>query len=229
MLKHNLKIKLIFLMALLSILVFQTETLTREIRIFPVASPAAPCTISSESSCIPTQSNREPEVFSPHIPFIAEDFMLVTLELPIDSITEFNISSDFVTIVGKGYFFEVEIKQREVLFEFEQESLFAMFVLAPTTVKILRSSSWSFVSTLGNQPKVIRVGNKLFLNKVDAINSFKTNDLNLRGKFDITTLHVDKNTHQNLFELEPNSKLEGQLIIKPALDSLSLYSDILRN
>lgn len=213
---------LLFVGAFFLLSAFQAEINAREIRVFPVPPKnSETCTIS-ETSCdllraggaLP-QDSTVVRAFSPQVEFLIEDSLMISVELPISSILKFTISDGIVTIVGDGTFIEVD--QKDVQFGFAEDALVVQLRLESTNVTVLRGSITILTDRAGNPMDVgqVEVGGTYLIQELDIIRSFKTDHLNLRGKFEMILFENNQSDGVNLFDLIPNSVLNGQLIAKP--------------
>lgn len=197
---------------------FHAEISAREIRVFPTPPKNLDCVDAEACDLMRltrtlAYADSLVRVFSPQVEFLIEDSLIVSVELPINSIVEFTISDGIVTIVGEGTF--IEVVQKDVQFGFVEDTLVVQLMLESTNVSILRGFITTLTNMAGNPIESVQVGDTIIVRKLNIINSFKTDHLNLRGNFEMNLFGSNQNEGTNLFDLSPNSVLNGQLIVKP--------------
>ncbi len=177
----------LFLSICLTISIFQTETLTREIRLFP-----------------------------PTWEFEIEGSTQFFIELPITSIRIFQTSNGVTTISGRTFSLVAEEHKIQFEFEenllianlvVPQDSA---FVMGANAVKITNESGRPIDQIEFGDTIVIHQD---YL----SIRSFTMNGIRMYGHFEALAIDNSSGATTNLLDLDSNSTLNGKLIFRPLI------------
>jgi len=176
------KSSLIFFGILLSVSVFQAETLTREIRFFP-----------------------------PLIEFRIDEPTQIAVELPLDTIFNFQISNGRTLISGTNYSLIAE--QHAVNFNFEENLLIVNIEISKDIASVQQRTSLFVTNSRGQILHQPLIGSTIFINgEQPSIGSFRFNTFRLTGHFEGIVIDMETGKTTNL--LESTFPQKGKLIFR---------------
>jgi len=131
--------------------------------------------------------------------------------LPLDSVTQFEVQNGITRLTGND--FSMLVESQAVRFEFSEGQLVARLTLPESSVSTLFVTTVSFVDRAGQPVGHVRLGDTVVVNAVRAVSRFATLGLQLTGTFSVSV--SDLQTGALLDLSEAGTHLSGRIVVKP--------------
>jgi len=131
--------------------------------------------------------------------------------LPLDSVTQFEVQNGITRLTGND--FSMFVESQTVRFEFVEGQLLASLTLPETTASTLFVKTISLTNRAGQPVDHVRTGDAVVVNNVRAVNRFATPGLQLTGTFSVSV--SDPQTGALLDLLQAGTHLSGRIVVKP--------------